>query len=316
MKVAIFGGTGFVGGYLVDELVNQGHIPVALVRPGSERKLRQADACVQVSGAIDEADAIRRTLEGADAAIYNIGILRALPRRGITFDALHFEGAKRSMDLADETGVRRFLLMSANGVRADGTAYQQSKFMAEQYLQTTGLDWTIFRPSVLFGDPHGNMEFATQLYRDIVSWPIPMPLFHDGIVPVHAGSVEMSPIHAADVARVFVASLDKPESIGKIYPLGGPDRMSWKTILQTIAQATGKRRLGVPVPAWMMKAVADLFERMPEFPLTRDQITMLMEGNTCDSREVFQLFGIEPTPFCAETLGYLKGPAKSTGRAA
>ena len=187
---------------LFDELVNQGHTPVALVRPGSERKLRQADACVQVSGAIDEADAIRRTLEGADAAIYNIGILRALPRRGITFDALHFEGAKRSIDLAAETGVRRFLLMSANGVRADGTAYQRSKYMAEQYLATTGLEWTVFRPSVLFGDPRGRMEFATRLLRDIVRSPLPAPLFFDGLLPLDAGGFRLSPVHVKDVAAL------------------------------------------------------------------------------------------------------------------
>ena len=306
MKVALFGGTGFVGGYLVDELIDQGHTPVVLVRPGSEHKLRHADACLRVGGAIEDPDAVRRTLEGADAAIYNIGILRAEPRRGVTFESLHLDGAKRAMELAAATGVSRFLLMSANGVCAEGTAYQKTKFMAEQYLQDTPLQWTVFRPSVLFGDPRGNMEFASQLYRDIVSWPIPAPLFYDGLLPVHAGSLEMSPIHVADVAHIVVASLERPETFGRIYPLGGPDRLSWKAILQTIAAATGKRLFGVPVPIWMMKAVVGLVERLPEFPMTRDQLTMLIQGNTCDSREVFVLFGMEPKPFSVENLAYLK----------
>ncbi len=305
MKVALFGGTGFVGGYLVDELVSRGHTPVVLIRQGSEHKLRQPDKCIRVRGAIDDVDAVRETVAGADAAIYNVGILRAFPQRGITFAALHFEGAKRTMDLATEAGVGRFLLMSANGVRRDGTEYQKTKYLAEEYLQTTDLDWTVFRPSVLFGDPRGQMEFATQLYRDIVRPPTPAPLFHEGLLPFNAGSFQMSPIHVHDVARIFVATLEADDSVGSVYLLGGPDKLSWKAILRTIAEATGKRLVALPVPAWGLKQVAGLLERFPAFPITRDQLTMLMEGNTCDSRDIFERFGIQPTPFNAHTLSYL-----------
>jgi NADH dehydrogenase len=261
-----------------------------------------------ISGTIEDEDAIRQTLEGAEAVIYNIGILRAFPQRGITFQALQFEGAKRVVDLASQAGVGRFLLMSANGVRADGTEYQKTKYMAEQYLQTTDLRWTIFRPSVLFGDPRGNMEFATQLYQDLVSPPLPAPLFHEGLLPFGAGRMELSPIHVHDVARIFVTSLEKEETVGNIYPLGGPDTLTWKRILETIAEATGKRLFGVPTPSWGIKIAAGLLERFPDFPITRDQITMLMEGNTCDSREIFDLMGIHPTAFNAETLQYLNQP--------
>ena len=305
MKIALFGGTGFIGGYLVDELVAHGHQPAVLVRPGSEQRLRHPDHCLAISGTIEEEEAIRQTLEGADAAIYNIGILRAFPQRGVTFHALHFEGAKRVADLASEAGVGRFLLMSANGARADGTEYQKTKYMAEQYLQTTELRWTVFRPSVLFGDPRGNVEFATQLYQDLVAPPVPAPLFHEGLLPFGAGGMELSPVHVDDVARVFVASLGKDETVGKIYPLGGPDILTWKRILEIIAEATGKRLFGVPAPAWGVKIAAGLLERFPDFPITRDQLTMLMEGNTCDSREIFELMSIDPIPFNAETLQYL-----------
>ena len=116
MRVAIFGGTGFVGSYLVDELLEREHVPVLLVRPGSEDKISRRDACETVSGAIDNPEAVRRTIAGADAVIYNIGIIRAYPRQGITFKALHLDGARLAMDMAGEAGARRFLLMSANGV--------------------------------------------------------------------------------------------------------------------------------------------------------------------------------------------------------
>lgn len=306
MRVALFGGTGFVGGYLIDELLAQGHEPVVLVRPGSQRKLRQPERCRIVTGDIADAAAVRESLAGCEAAIYNIGILRELPRRGITFQALHFEGARRVMDLAEETGVRRFLLMSANGAKPDGTGYQRTKYMAEQYLETTGLDWTIFRPSVLFGPPRGQMEFATQLYQDVIRPPMPAPLFFDGPLPLNAGAFELSPIHVQDVATIFVRALARPETIGQTYCLGGPQALEWRRILQTIATAAGTRKLAVPAPAWAVKAVTGLLDDLERLPVTRDQITMLMEGNTCDPGVPYEVFQVDPVPFTPTALAYLR----------
>jgi len=308
MKVALFGGTGFVGGYLVDELLEQGHVPVLLIRPGSEEKLLRPEGCETVPGVIEDPEAVRRTVTGAGAVIYNVGILKEYPQRGITYQALHFDGARLAMDTAAEAGVRRFLLMSANGVKADGTGYQKTKYLAEQHLQASGLDWTIFRPSVLFGDPRGRMEFATQLHRDIVASPLPAPLFYDGLLPFGAGSMQMSPIHVRDVAKIFADSLQRQESVGRIYHLGGPRCVSWKQILETIGEATGKRVFGLPTPAWAVKTVAGLLDGLDILPVTRDQMSMLMEGNTCDSAGLFREFGIDPIPFEAEHLQYLNTP--------
>jgi len=305
MRVGIFGGTGFVGSYLVDALIAAGHHPVLLTRPNGEAHQPIDQNCETVTGDIRDDEAIRRVLSGADAAIYNIGILREYPKRGITFEALHFEGARRAIDIAVDCGVGRFLLMSANGVKADGTPYQRTKYQAEEYLRASPLRWTIFQPSVIFGDPRGRMEFATQLYRDIVSAPLPLPLFYDGLLPFGAGETRMSPVHVLDLARIFAQSLTREDSIGKSYPLGGPDALRWKDLLQIIAKATGKRRFGLPTPAWAMKTVADLVAGLDILPVTRDQLTMLMEGNTCDSSEIFQAYGIEPIPFNADNLKYL-----------
>lgn len=309
MKVALFGGTGFVGSYLVDELLSNGHKPRVLVRPGSAPKLRRHNDCEMVSGDIGDAVAVGETLSGSDAAIYNIGLLREFPKRGITFQRMHFEGAKRCIDIAVASGLKRFLLMSANGVSPYGTAYQLTKFAADEYLQKSTLDWTIFRPSVMFGAPRGRMEFATQLHRDLVSRPIPAPLFHNGLLPTAAGEFEMSPVYVGDVAKIFVASLNRAESIGAIHCLGGPRTLSWKAILQTIADATGRNNLTLPAPAWAVKTVAKLMQRFERFPLTVDQLTMLMEGNHCDSTALFREYGIETTPFDSTHLAYLQPTA-------
>ena len=303
-RIGLFGGTGFVGSYLVDALLASNFHPVVLVRNGSETKLRQLNRCTIVNGDIDDADAIQRVVKGSDAVIYNIGILREFPKRGITFARLQDEAARRVIDTAAAAGVRRFLLMSANGVKPDGTAYQRSKYNAEAHLQATNLDWTIFRPSVLFGDPRGHMEFATQLSAEIIDSPLPAPLFHAGLLPRDAGGFTLSPVHVSDVAAAFVRALQDPQTIGQTYHLGGPESISWREILKRLAAARGRSKLMLPAPAFGVMAAAALLDRFEAFPITRDQVRMLLEGNACPADDLVQL-GIEPQPFSGEALHYL-----------
>ena len=305
MKVALFGGTGFVGSYITDELVRGGHNPRLLVRPGSEGKVSSPDACETVSGAIEEEGTAEETIHGTDAVIYCIGILREFPRKGITFEALHFEGARSAIRAAEAAGVKRFILMSANGVKPDGTGYQSTKYMADEFLRASTLDWTVFRPSVIFGEPRGRKEFCSALRDQLIRLPLPAPLFFNGLLPIDAGKFELSPIHIGDVAEISIKSLGMEATYGKIYELGGPKRFSWKAVLKTIAAAIGKKKWIVPAPALGIKLAAALFDRFSFFPVTRDQITMLMEGNSCDSSAAFELFGVEPTQLSHDTLSYL-----------
>ena len=134
-----------------------GHTPKVLVRPGSEQKLLHQNKCDIVNGTISDLNAVRNTISNTDGVIYNVGIIREFPRKKITFEELHFKGAKLCMDIALELGVERFILMSANGVKQNGTAYQETKFLSEQYMSETNLKWTVFRPSLVFGDPKGKI---------------------------------------------------------------------------------------------------------------------------------------------------------------
>lgn len=308
MNISIIGGTGFVGSYLIDTLLAGGHTPRVLVRPGSEHKLQQAQRCITVPGDIADPTALDACLQGADAVIYLIGILREFPARGITYEESQFRGVERTVAAAQRQGVKQFILMSANGVKAGGTAYQDTKFRAEQCVQASGLDWTIFRPSVIFGDPRGKMEFCTQLNKELVQVPIPAPLFFGGLNILQAGTFQMSPVHVQDVAAAFAAAIDNPAASQRVFPLCGPDSPSWQNILQTIAQAAGgKNKLMLPAPADAIKLVAGVLDKQPWFPITRDQLTMLLEGNTCTDHAAWEVFGIQPRRFAAENLGYLRG---------
>ena len=294
-----------MGSYMVRELIRNKFIPRLLVRKGSESK--KPSACEVVYGDIQDKNTVIDTIGGTDAVIFNIGIIRQFPKKGISYEKLHSDGARCCINAACKLGVNRFILMSANGVKSDGTGYQKTKWQADEYLQKSGLNWTIFRPSLIFGDPggQGRSEFCTQLRDEMLSIPLPAPLFYDGIFPLNAGLFSMSPIHVTNVAEYFVKSITMEKSIGKIYNLGGPETVHWKKVIDYIAMASGKRKWTMPVPGGTIKMVADLFDRFAWFPITRDQLTMLMQGNAV-SEQYFTEFNITPKSFSAENLGYLK----------
>tara|TARA_B100000287_G_scaffold10635_2_gene10766 strand:+ start:3289 stop:4215 length:927 start_codon:yes stop_codon:yes gene_type:complete len=306
MKIAVFGGTGFVGSYIIDNLIENQFTPRILVRENSKKKIISAEKCEVVIGDIFDEEAIKEVLNGVDAVIYTIGLIREFPSLGITFEKLHFEGAVKCMDLSSEAGIKRFILMSANGVCPDGTGYQKTKWMSEQYLKNTDLDWTIFRPSTIFGDPRGQgrPEFFTQLKSDLIELPLPAPLFHQGLLPFNAGSFLMSPIHIKDVAQFFVKSIKGEKYYGKVFELGNENH-TWKEMLRMLTSALNKNKLMIPAPIGPIMAVASILDRFSWFPATKDQLIMLAEGNTCDSSKLFSDFKIEPTPLNPDNLSYL-----------
>ena len=296
MRVALVGGTGFVGGYLTDALLDAGHSVSTLVRPGSQQKLIR-DGVQAVAGDLADRSALQELITGSDAVIYNVGLLREFPRRGITFEATQFQGVVDTVECMKTTGVRRLLLMSAIGVKDPGTKYQSSKYRAERFALESGLDATVLRPSVIFGDPRGTMEFATQLHRDMVRPPLPAVSF---------AGVHMSPVAATDVADAFIAALARDDTIGKTIELAGPEILDWTTIVERVAAAVGRRKVLLPMPIWLMRIGATLFDWLPFYPVTRDQLTMLVEGNTAPTAALRDLIGKPPQAMTPEALAYLR----------
>ena len=305
MKVAVIGGTGFVGSYIAEALVRDGHEVSVLVRQGSESKVPKDIPAKITTGDISSQAALNETLEGCDAAIYCVGILRAFPRKGITFEDTQYKGVVRVIEAAIANGVGRFVLMSANGVKVPGTPYQETKRRAEEVALGSGLATTVLRPSVIFGDPRGRMEFATQLNQDMVQTPVPAIGFYSGWRPAE-GPVLMSPVHVLDVASAFSSVLTNDASIGKTYVIAGTEELSWTEMLRRIAEATERTKWIIPFPISLMKVAATFLDWMPFFPVTRDQLTMLAENNVGDPAVVESLIGRQPEAFAVKNLAYLK----------
>jgi NADH dehydrogenase len=116
----------------------------------------------------------------------------------------------------------------------------------------------------------------------------------------------MSPVHIKDVVDAFCASLQDDSTIGKTIELAGPETLDWREIVKRVAAAAGKSKTILPMPLWVMRIGATLFDWLPFYPVTRDQLTMLEEGNTGTADAVESLIGREAQPFTPDSLRYLK----------
>ena len=305
--IGLVGGSGYVGDNLVDALLARGYQVSLLVRAGREGQPHRANECRLVVGEPDDPEALARLFDGCRIAFFAIGILREDPRRNVTFERLQYEAAAATLRAAKKAGVERFLLMSANGVREDGTAYQATKYRAERAAFASGIQTTVFRPSVIFGDPRGKQEFATQLLNDMVRPPIPAVNFFSVAGP-HRGPVKMSPVHIRDVVDAIVAAAEQGESAPDIVPLGGPTTLTWKAMIELVARAVDRTKWFLPMPIELMSLAATLLDWLPAFPVSRDQLTMLAEGNLADPATMEALIGRPATPFTSDNLDYLNGP--------
>jgi len=291
MKIFVAGGTGFVGEHLIKELQNSGHSVRTLVHSRSK-----ADGAVeQVIGDVTRLETFEQGLSGCDAVINLVGIIREFPVRGITFEKLHVRATANLLAAAAGSGIRRYLQMSALGARpAAVSGYHQSKWRAEELVRGSGMEWTIFRPSLIFG-PHD--EFINMLAAQLRLAPI-MPV-------IGSGRYQLQPIHADDVARCFTLALAMPESIGKAYELCGIDRVSYEALLDMIAAALGRPRPLKPhLPLGLMKLAIPLLQKLPQFPITMDQLQMLLEESICGG-EWQKTFGFVPRGLQAGIGEYL-----------
>lgn len=291
MKIFISGGTGFVGGHLTRELIARGHQLRLLVH----RRSQSAAGIEQVEGDVTRRESFQEALSGCDAVINLVGIIREFPSRGITFERLHVQATATMLAAAQKNGISRYLQMSALGVRSQAvSAYHQTKWRAEELVRGSGLEWTIFRPSLIFGPQDA---FVNMLAAQLRIAPV-MPVIGDG-------RYRLQPIHADDVARCFARALELPETIGQVYPLCGPDRMTYEQLLDTVAAALGKSAPIKPhLPLGLMQSIIPIMQKIPQFPITADQLQMLLEESICDG-EWQQTFGIEPCGFAAGIRHYL-----------
>jgi NADH dehydrogenase len=198
--------------------------------------------------------------------------------------------------------------MSALGARPDAVSdYHKTKFRAEEYARASGLDWTIFRPSLIHGPRGEFMRMEAMWARRRAPFPVLfmpfMPYFGAGMLGF-GGAGLLQPVYVNDVARAFVDALEQKKTIGEVYPIGGPDQLTWPELHRTVARAVvGRRRMVFPIPVWAGKLYAAI-GIAPILGFNRDQVIMSQEDNTCDLTKFRDDFGWEPQPFDASLRTY------------
>lgn len=302
MHVFLTGATGFIGGYILRELIRQDHTVRCLVRDPNARLAEGGTPVETVVGDVTDASTLDGALDGCDAVIHLVGLIEEQPAQGITFEAVHVEGTIHVARAAQAAGIDRFIHMSANGATPDGvSAYQTTKWRAEQYVKDAGFDhWTIFRPTIVFGDSGDRPEFASRLARTLVA-PFPiLPVFGDG-------TYQLQPIAVEEVAAAFVQALDRNAANGRIFCAAGQESLTYTTVLNYVTQALGHRlKPKLFLPLWFARPLVQLLHRLGLVPITVDQFEMLVMGNVCDSTAFYETFDVEYTPFLPENLGYLR----------
>jgi NADH dehydrogenase len=277
--VLLTGARGFVGREVQRQLLARGCEVVAVSR--NLRAEGILPGVIQVAGDV-AASGWQRWCEGCSAAIHLVGIIREVRRAGATFDHAHRAATERVVQACRDLGIHRLVHMSALGARKDAaTPYHASKWQAEQLVRASGLSWTIFRPSLIFGPGDGTSTVIAPTMRRLPLFPV----FGDG-------NYLVQPIAVEEVAHCLVAALDLNGTVGETYALGGPEALTFDELLRRTAAALGIRRVLVHIPLGLAKFAISLGQHLPGAPITRDQLTMLLEGSTCDTSASSVAFGV------------------------
>lgn len=307
MKVFVTGATGFVGNEVVRQLHDAGHAIRIFVRKKPLFRVEgphgSMEAEIRVGNILDP-ESLKDALKEIDAVIHLVGIISEVGAS--TFENIHVRGTRNVLTAAKEQGVKRFVQMSALGTRPNAVSrYHQTKWQAEEIVRGSGLDFTIFRPSLIFGP----RDHFVNLFAKIIR--------HWSVVPLLGRrDAKFQPVAVENVAAAFVKALGEPKSLGQTYDLAGPETLTLSEMTDQIMAVMKLKRIKVHVPSFIARIQAAILEFVfPTFlrqapPLNRQQLTMLDEDNVGNAQPANELFGLKPIAFKQGISRYLSAPIK------
>jgi NADH dehydrogenase len=313
-RVLLLGGSGFVGRALCAQLAAAGVVAVVPTRSRERAKALAVLPSVELIEAdIHDGATLERLLAGCDAAINLVGILQGKPaagaRYGPAFARAHVELPRKLVAACKARGVRRLLQMSALGADAQGPSmYARSKADGEQQVRASGLDWTIFRPSVIFGAEDRFLNQFAQLQGLLP------------VLPLAGTGCRFQPVAVEDVARAFVHALGEPASIGQTYELVGPDVATLGELARFAGQVAGHAGWVLPLPMALGRLQAALLGLVwmvlpGEPPLSADNLDSLTVDNVASGKlPGLADLGITPRRLAASAPAYLNPQAAAPAR--
>lgn len=272
MKVLVTGGTGFIGRHLCAELVDRGHDVTALARSPDASDLPTGVSVVQG----DVTDRVSLDFEGQEVVV-NLVALSPLfqPTGGATHESVHLDGTRNVVSEATDAGVERLVQMSALGADPNGpTEYIRAKGKAEAVVEESDLEWTIFRPSVVFGDGGEFVGFTEKLTPPYVA---PLP---------GGGRTRFQPIWVEDIASILADGVEDERHGGRIYEIGGPEVLTLAEVAKLAHRADGRSVTVVPIPMALAKLGSAALDPVPFVPFGSDQVRSLEFDNTTQENDI------------------------------
>jgi len=309
--ILVSGGTGFIGSAVVKELLRRGE-PVAVLGRDAEKIRRRLGTDVEPRvGDVRAPASLHAAMQGVDVVINAVqfpGSPIENRRKGWTFEDVDLKGTRNQVDAARTAGVRRFVYASGVGAARDAEKHWfRYKWEAEQYVQKSGLEWVIVRPTWVYGPEDVSLNrflgFAKLL-------PF-VPIFGDG-------KQEMQPVFIDDVARVLADAALRPGAANQLFELGGPEVMTMNDVVKTALEVSGKRRPILHQPAFIGKAIGTVTAILPSPPLSADAIDFITAPAIADNRHLQDVLHPSLTPLrqgLATYLGESRTASASAGSA-
>jgi uncharacterized protein YbjT (DUF2867 family) len=292
--ILVTGASGFIGSHIVKRLIEQNKSVSALVRSRkkAETEGRLVGLNVEcIEGDVTDPESLTRAVNGASAVIHLAAI--AIEKGSNSYERINYQGTVNVVDAARKTGVRRFINMSQLGADSNlPYRFLASKGKAQDYVAASGLDWTAFRPSVVWGPED---EFANTFAKLVPLTPLIFPIIGDE-------NARFQSVWVEDVAACFVKALEDETTIGKEYELGGPEILTLEEIERRTLKALGSRRLMIRFPMPVLRMVVTLMEKvLPNPPVTRSLLELLAVSNVTKNNAIYQ-FVEKPRAFTVENI--------------
>lgn len=290
--ILVTGGSGYLGSHIVRKLVGTGKQVRVMVynsqRAQTEGRLRDLNVD-WIEGDVTRPETLPPALEDVEAVVHTVAI--AIEKGGRTYEAINYEGTVHMVDAALKAGVGRFINISQLGAAPDlPYRFLASKGQAQEYVARSSLNWTAFRPSVIWGPED---EFANTFARLVPITPIIFPLIGDE-------ESKFQPVWVEDVAASVLASLESDWTFQKEYELGGPEILTLEEIERRTLDAVGTRRTLVRFPTSLLKVIVTLMEKVfPAPPVTRSLLELLEVENVTKDNAIMR-FVSDPKPFKSE----------------
>ena len=283
MTVMVTGATGFLGRRVVQTLLDRGKDVRCLVRSPGAEAMFDLDRVDVHYGSVTDPASLRAAFYDLDEVVHLVAVIQE--KGGATFFRINVEGTRNVLEAAKDAGVRRFVHLSAIGAQENpAMRYLYSKWVAEQLVFSSGVPYTILRPSLIFGEGDEFMNALAGLVRT-------MP-----VVPVIGnGKNEFQPVSVDDVAQCVANAVDNPRLRNRRVEIGGPQRLTYDQIVDDVAFTMSSKRWKLHIPVALMRFPVWLTEKLySKPPVTKDQLAMLQVPNYPDSDSVQRTFGFTP----------------------